>query len=83
MVVRPTEGQIDDLLEMISKRVESEQRILVTTLTKKMAEDLTDYLLEQGVRVRYLHSDIDTIERIEIMKNLRIANIDVLIGVKL
>ena len=69
VVVRPTEGQIDDLLEMISTRVDTEQRVLVTTLTKKMAEDLTDYLLEQGVRVRYLHSDIDTIERIEILRD--------------
>ena len=83
MVVRPTEGQIDDLLEMISKRVESEQRILVTTLTKKMAEDLTDYLLEQGVRVRYLHSDIDTIERIEILRDLRLGEFDVLVGINL
>ena len=83
VVVRPTEGQIDDLLEMISKRVESEQRILVTTLTKKMAEDLTDYLLEQGVRVRYLHSDIDTIERIEILRDLRLGEFDVLVGINL
>ena len=83
VIVRPTEGQIDDLLEMISKRVESEQRILVTTLTKKMAEDLTDYLLEQGVRVRYLHSDIDTIERIEILRDLRLGEFDVLVGINL
>jgi excinuclease ABC subunit B len=66
VVVRPTRGQIDDLLEMIGERVGAEQRTLVTTLTKKMAEDLTDYLLENGVRVRYLHSDIDTVQRIEI-----------------
>ena len=83
VVVRPTEGQIDDLLEMISNRVESEQRVLVTTLTKKMAEDLTDYLLEQGVRVRYLHSDIDTIERIEILRDLRLGEFDVLVGINL
>ena len=83
VVVRPTEGQIDDLLEMISIRVDMEQRVLVTTLTKKMAEDLTDYLLEQGVRVRYLHSDIDTIERIEILRDLRLGEFDVLVGINL
>ena len=83
VLVRPTEGQIDDLQEMISTRVESEQRVLVTTLTKKMAEDLTEYLLEQGVRVRYLHSDIDTIERIEILRDLRLGEFDVLVGINL
>ncbi len=83
VVVRPTEGQIDDLLHMISSRVDLEQRVLVTTLTKKMAEDLTDYLLEQGVRVRYLHSDIDTIERIEILRDLRLGEFDVLVGINL
>jgi len=83
VVVRPTEGQIDDLLHMISSRVNLEQRVLVTTLTKKMAEDLTDYLLEQGVRVRYLHSDIDTIERIEILRDLRLGEFDVLVGINL
>ena len=83
VVVRPTEGQIDDLIEMISTRVDTEQRVLVTTLTKKMAEDLTEYLLEQGVRVRYLHSDIDTIERIEILRDLRLGEFDVLVGINL
>ncbi len=83
VLVRPTEGQIDDLLQMISSRVDLEQRVLVTTLTKKMAEDLTDYLLEQGVRVRYLHSDIDTIERIEILRDLRLGEFDVLVGINL
>ena len=83
VVVRPTKGQIDDLLEMIAGRVEVEQRVLVTTLTKKMAEDLTDYLLEQGVRVRYLHSDIDTVQRIEILRDLRLGEFDVLVGINL
>jgi excinuclease ABC subunit B len=81
--VRPTKGQIDDLMEEIRKRTASEQRVLVTTLTKKMAEDLTDYLLESGVRVRYLHSDIDTIERIEILRDLRVGEFDVLVGINL
>ncbi|MCP4850343.1 MAG: excinuclease ABC subunit UvrB [Actinomycetia bacterium] len=83
VVVRPTKGQIDDLLEMIAGRVAAEQRVLVTTLTKKMAEDLTDYLLEQGVRVRYLHSDIDTVQRIEILRDLRLGEFDVLVGINL
>jgi len=83
VVVRPTKGQIDDLQEMIIGRVAAEQRILVTTLTKKMAEDLTDYLLEQGVRVRYLHSDIDTVRRIEILRDLRLGEFDVLVGINL
>ena len=83
VVVRPTKGQIDDLQEMIIGRVAAEQRILVTTLTKKMAEDLTDYLLEQGVRVRYLHSDIDTVQRIEILRDLRLGEFDVLVGINL
>jgi len=81
--VRPTSGQIDDLLEMIGERVGAEQRALVTTLTKKMAEDLTDYLLENGVRVRYLHSDIDTVQRIEILRDLRLGEFDVLVGINL
>jgi excinuclease ABC subunit B len=81
--VRPTKGQIDDLMEEIRKRTEAGQRVLVTTLTKKMAEDLTDYLLESGVRVRYLHSDIDTIERIEILRDLRVGEFDVLVGINL
>ena len=81
--IRPTKGQIDDLMEEIRRRTENEQRVLETTLTKKMAEDLTDYLLESGVRVRYLHSDIDTIERIEILRDLRIGEFDVLVGINL
>ncbi len=81
--MRPTKGQIDDLMEEIRKRTEAEQRVLVTTLTKKMAEDLTDYLLESGVRVRYLHSDIDTVERIEILRDLRLGEFDVLVGINL
>jgi excinuclease ABC subunit B len=83
VVVRPTKGQIDDLLGEIGTRVERDQRVLVTTLTKKMAEDLTDYLLEQGLRVRYLHSNIDTIERIEILRALRLGEFDVLVGINL
>jgi len=83
VVVRPTKGQIDDLQEMIAGRVAAEQRVLVTTLTKKMAEDLTDYLLEQGVKVRYLHSDIDTVQRIEILRDLRTGEFDVLVGINL
>ncbi|HEX7167528.1 MAG TPA: excinuclease ABC subunit UvrB [Acidimicrobiales bacterium] len=83
VVVKPTKGQIDDLMDEISKRVANDQRVLVTTLTKKMAEDLTDYLLEMGVRVRYLHSEIDTIERIEILRDLRLGEFDVLVGINL
>ena len=83
VVVRPTKGQIDDLMGEISGRIERDQRVLVTTLTKKMAEDLTDYLLEQGLRVRYLHSNIDTIERIEILRSLRLGEFDVLVGINL
>jgi excinuclease ABC subunit B len=81
--VRPTKGQIDDLMEEIRKRTEVGERVLVTTLTKKMAEDLTDYLLESGVKVRYLHSDIDTVERIEILRDLRLGEFDVLVGINL
>ena len=81
--IRPTKGQIDDLVEEINKRVAVDQRVLVTTLTKKMAEDLTDYLLELGLRVRYLHSNIDTIERIEILRALRLGEFDVLVGINL
>ncbi len=81
--VRPTKGQIDDLMKLIEGRIEQEQRVLVTTLTKKMAEDLTDYLLELGVRVRYLHSEVDTIERIEILRDLRLGAFDVLVGINL
>jgi excinuclease ABC subunit B len=83
VVVRPTKGQIDDLLEEINQRVSSDQRVLVTTLTKKMAEDLTYYLLELGVRVRYLHSEVDTIQRIEILRDLRNGEFDVLVGINL
>ncbi|MGH2819595.1 MAG: excinuclease ABC subunit UvrB, partial [Actinomycetota bacterium] len=83
VIMRPTKGQIDDLMEQIRRRTEAGQRILVTTLTKKMAEDLTDYLLESGVRVRYLHSDIDTVERIEIIRDLRRGEFDVLVGINL
>ena len=83
VVIKPTKGQIDDLLEEIGKRTETDQRVLVTTLTKKMAEDLTDYLLESGIRVRYLHSDIDTVERMEILRDLRLGEFDVLVGINL
>ena len=83
VVVRPTKGQIDDLVEMIRDRAEKDQRILVTTLTKKMSEDLTDYLLELGLRVRYLHSEVDTLERIEILRDLRLGEFDVLVGINL
>ena len=78
--VRETKNQIDDLMEEIRQRVEVEERTLVTTLTKKMAEDLTDYLLEYGFRVRYLHSEIDTLERIQIIRELRLGEFDVLVG---
>jgi excinuclease ABC subunit B len=83
VIVRPTKGQIDDLMEEIRKRTEASQRVLVTTLTKKMAEDLTDYLLESGIRVRYLHADIDTVQRIEILRDLRLGEFDVLVGINL
>jgi excinuclease ABC subunit B len=83
ITIKPTKGQIDDLIEGISERVDKDERVLVTTLTKKMAEDLTDYLLEMGVRVRYLHSNIDTIERIEILRDLRLGEFDVLVGINL
>ncbi len=83
VMVRPTKGQIDDLLGEVGKRIEADQRVLVTTLTKKMAEDLTDYLVEQGLKVRYLHSNVDTIERIEILRALRLGEFDVLVGINL
>ncbi len=83
VIVRPTKGQIDDLIEMVNNRVVMGDRILVTTLTKKMAEDLTEYLLEQGLRVRYLHSNNDTIQRIEILRALRLGEFDVLVGINL
>jgi excinuclease ABC subunit B len=81
--VRPTRGQVDDLMEEVRKRAEAGQRTLVTTLTKKMAEDLTDYLVEMGHRVRYLHSEIDTLHRIEILRDLRLGEFDVLVGINL
>ena len=83
VVVKPTEGQIDDLLAAISERVERDERVLVTTLTKKMAEDLTDYFLERGVRVQYLHSDVDTLRRVELLRELRLGVFDVLVGINL
>ena len=81
--VRPTKGQIDSLLEEVAQVTENDGRVLVTTLTKKMAEDLTDYLLEQDVRVRYLHSETDTLQRIEILRDLRLGEFDVLVGINL
>jgi excinuclease ABC subunit B len=83
VLVRPTKGQIDDLVSDIKGRADSDQRVLVTTLTKKMAEDLTDYLLELGLRVRYLHSEVDTLERVEILRSLRLGEFDVLVGINL
>ena len=82
-IICPTKGQIDDLIERVNDRVARGDRVLVTTLTKKMAEDLTDYLLEQGLRVRYLHSNIDTIQRIQILRGLRLGEFDVLVGINL
>jgi excinuclease ABC subunit B len=81
--VRPTANQIDDLMNEIRRRVDREQRVLVTTLTKRMAEDLTDYLLENGFKVRYLHSEVDTLQRIEIVRDLRLGEFDVLVGINL
>ena len=83
VIVRPTKGQIDDIIEMVRGRVDIGDRVLITTLTKKMAEDLTDYLLEQGLNVRYLHSNIDTLQRIEILRGLRLGEFDVLVGINL
>ena len=83
IIVKPTEGQIDDLISEIRTRVARDERVLVTTLTKKMAEDLTDYLLENGVRVRYLHSDVDTLKRVELLRQLRLGEYDVLVGINL
>jgi excinuclease ABC subunit B len=83
IVVKPTKGQIDDLLGEIRDRAAKDERVLVTTLTKKMAEDLTDYLLEQGVRVRYLHSEVDTLRRVELLRELRQGEFDVLVGINL
>jgi excinuclease ABC subunit B len=83
VIVKPTKGQIDDLVSEIRERAQRDERILVTTLTKKMAEDLTDYLLELGVRVRYLHSEVDTLRRVELLRELRIGEFDVLVGINL
>ena len=83
VIIRPTKGQIDDLVAEINLRAERDQRVLVTTLTKKMSEDLTDYLLELGIKVRYLHSEVDTLERVEILRALRLGEFDVLIGINL
>jgi excinuclease ABC subunit B len=83
VVVKPTKGQIDDLIGEIRQRTERDERVLVTTLTKKMAEDLTDYLLEMGIRVRYLHSEVDTLRRVELLRQLRLGDYDVLVGINL
>jgi excinuclease ABC subunit B len=83
IVIKPTKGQIDDLLEEIRVRVERDERILVTTLTKKMAEELTEFFTESGVRVRYLHSDVDTLRRVELLRELRSGVYDVLVGINL
>ena len=83
VIIKPTKGQIDDLLHEIRQRAERDERVLVTTLTKRMAEDLTDYLLENGVRARYLHSEVDTLRRIELLRELRIGEYDVLVGINL
>jgi excinuclease ABC subunit B len=83
IVVKPTKGQIDDLVAEIRERADRDERVLVTTLTKKMAEDLTDYLLEQGIRVRYLHSEVDTLRRVELLRELRLGEYDVLVGINL
>ena len=83
VVLKPTKGQIDDLLHEIGLRTARDERVLVTTLTKKMAEDLTDYLLDKGVRVRYLHSEVDTLRRVELLRELRLGEYDVLVGINL
>ncbi|NMH96137.1 excinuclease ABC subunit UvrB [Pseudonocardia sp. K10HN5] len=83
VIVKPTKGQIDDLVHEIRTRTERDERVLVTTLTKKMAEDLTDYLLELGIRVRYLHSEVDTLRRVELLRQLRLGEFDVLVGINL
>ena len=83
IIVKPTEGQIDDLLEEVRKRVDEGERVLVTTLTKRMAEDLTTYLADRGVRVEYLHSDVDTLRRVELLRELRLGKFDVLVGINL
>jgi excinuclease ABC subunit B len=83
VVIKPTKGQIDDLIAEVRKRTELDERVLVTTLTKKMAEDLTDYLLELGIRTRYLHSEVDTLRRVELLRQLRLGEYDVLVGINL
>ena len=83
VIVRPTKGQIDDIIAMVHEKIAVGDRILITTLTKKMAEDLSEYLIEQGLRVRYLHSNVDTIQRIEILRDLRLGEFDVLVGINL
>jgi excinuclease ABC subunit B len=83
VMIRPTKGQIDDLMEEVTNVIKADGRVLITTLTKKMSEDLTDYLLEQGLRVRYLHSEVDTIQRIELLRGLRLGEFDVLVGINL
>jgi excinuclease ABC subunit B len=83
IIVRPVEGQVDDLVEEVRVRVGKNERVLVTTLTKRMAEELTDYLASLGIRVRYLHSDIDALERVEILRGLRLGEFDVLVGINL
>ena len=81
--VRPAQSQVEDLLEEVRQRAARRERVLVTTLTKRMAEDLTDYLSDAGVRVRYLHSDVDALERVEILRGLRLGDFDVLVGINL
>ena len=83
VVVKPTKGQIDDLVARSGSAPSADERVLVTTLTKKMAEDLTDYLLELGIRVRYLHSEVDTLRRVELLRQLRLGEFDVLVGINL
>jgi excinuclease ABC subunit B len=83
VIIKPTKGQIDDLVHEIRERAERDERVLVTTLTKKMAEDLTDYLLELGIRARYLHSEVDTLRRVELLRELRLGEYDVLVGINL
>ena len=83
VTVKPTKGQIDDLIDEVRQRVDKQERVLVTTLTKRMAEDLTDYLLDHGIKVRYLHSDIDTLQRVELLRQLRLGEFDVLVGINL
>ena len=81
--IKPAENQVDDLLDQIHKRIKKKERVLVTVLTKRMAEDLSSYLYEQDIDVRYLHSDIDTVERVEIIRDLRLGKFDVLVGINL